>query len=189
VLRRLGNLGLSFLTKAASGHWHVFDPTNGYVAIRGDVLGCLDLRALSDRYFFETSLLIELGKRGFRVVDLPLPARYADEQSSMSLVRVLLTFPPHLLAGAVGRVWYRHFWFDFTVTAVLLTVGLPLCLWGLGFGAYAWWRSIATGVPATAGTVMLAAMPLLLGTNLFLQAVSLEVSSQFNARVSPDEEP
>ena len=28
--RRVGNAGLSFLTKLASGYWPVFDPTNGY---------------------------------------------------------------------------------------------------------------------------------------------------------------
>jgi glycosyltransferase involved in cell wall biosynthesis len=101
LVRRVGNLGLSFLTKAASGYWRVFDPTNGYVAIRGDVLRCLRIAALSDDYFFETSLLIELGKRGFRVVDLPLPARYADETSSMRLLRVLVVFPFKLLLGGI----------------------------------------------------------------------------------------
>jgi dolichol-phosphate mannosyltransferase len=186
LVRRIGNLGLSFLTKAASGHWKMFDPTNGFLALRGDVLRCLRLDALSDDYFFESSLLIELGKRGFRIKDLPLPARYGTEQSSMRLGRVLVSFPIKLLFGGIARVWYRHFWFDFTLAALLLLVGIPLCAWGVGFGAYAWWRSVATGVTATSGTVMLAALPFLLGANLLLHAVSLEVSDFFNGRVSPD---
>jgi dolichol-phosphate mannosyltransferase len=185
-VRRVGNLGLSFLTKAASGYWRVFDPTNGYVAIRGDVLRCLKIAALSDDYFFETSLLIELGKRGFRVVDLPLPARYADETSSMRLMRVLVVFPFKLVRGGLGRLWYRHFWFDFTLSALLLLVGLPLCAWGLGFGAYAWWLSEVSDTPATSGTVMLAALPFLLGFSMLLQAITLEISDFFNDRVSPD---
>ena len=186
LARRIGNLGLSFLTKAASGHWKMFDPTNGFLALRGDVLRCLRLDALSDDYFFESSLLIELGKRGFRIKDLPLPARYGTEQSSMRLSRVLVTFPVKLLVGGIARVWYRHFWFDFTLAALLLVLGAPLCAWGLGFGAFAWWRSVDTGVTATSGTVMLAALPFLLGANLLLHAVSLEVSDFFNGRVSPD---
>jgi glycosyltransferase involved in cell wall biosynthesis len=188
LARRIGNLGLSFLTKAASGQWRVFDPTNGFVAVRGDVLGCLRLAALSDDYFFETSLLIELGKRGFRVADLPLPARYGDEKSSMKLSRILVTFPIKLLVGGISRVWCRHFWFDFTLAAVLLSLGIPMSLWGIGFGAYAWSRSVETQVTASAGTVMLAALPLLLGANMLLQAISLEVSDFFNTRVSPDGE-
>lgn len=186
LARRVGNLGLSFLTKAASGYWKVFDPTNGYIAIRGDVLRCLKLSALSDDYFFETSLLIELGKRGFRVADLPLPARYANEKSSMRLLRVLMVFPFKLLLGGIERVWYRHFWFDFTLAALLIAIGLPLLTWGVGFGAYAWWRSIQTGVTATSGEVMLAALPFLLGCTTLLQAVTLEISDFFNDRVSPD---
>ena len=186
LVRRIGNLGLSFLTKAASGHWKMFDPTNGFLALRGDVLRCLRLDALSDDYFFESSLLIELGKRGFRIRDLPLPARYGTEQSSMRLSRVLVTFPLKLLFGGIARVWYRHFWFDFTLAALLLLLGIPLCAWGVGFGAFAWWRSVASGVASTSGTVMLAALPFLLGANLLLHAVSLEVSDFFNARISPD---
>jgi dolichol-phosphate mannosyltransferase len=186
LARRIGNLGLSFLTKAASGYWKMFDPTNGFIALRGDVLRCLQLDALSDDYFFESSLLIELGKRGFRIQDLPLPARYGTEQSSMRLSRVLFTFPFKLLLGGIARVWYRHFWFDFTLAALLLMLGLPLCVWGLGFGAFAWWRSVATVIAATSGTVMLAALPFLLGANLVLHAVSLEVSDFFNGRISPD---
>jgi glycosyltransferase involved in cell wall biosynthesis len=186
LVRRVGNLGLSFLTKAASGYWRVFDPTNGYVAIRGDVLRSLKLSALSDDYFFETSLLIELGKRGFRVLDLPLPASYGDETSSMKLGRVLFTFPFKLLRGGLGRIWYRHFWFDFTLSALLLLVGLPLLLWGVGFGGYAWWLSLQSDTPATPGTVMLAALPFLLGFSMLLQALTLEISDFFNDRVSPD---
>ena len=38
-IRRIGNAGLSFLTKAASGYWNLFDPTNGYTAIRSSAAG------------------------------------------------------------------------------------------------------------------------------------------------------
>ena len=37
-LRRAGNLALSFLVKAASGYWSLFDPCNGFIAIRSDLL-------------------------------------------------------------------------------------------------------------------------------------------------------
>src|SRR5512138_2312124 len=38
IVRRVGNMGLAFLTKAATGYWNLFDPTNGYVAVRAEVL-------------------------------------------------------------------------------------------------------------------------------------------------------
>ena len=38
LVRRIGNLGLGFLSKAATGYWNMFDPTNGFIAIRSEVL-------------------------------------------------------------------------------------------------------------------------------------------------------
>src|SRR5262249_44104810 len=37
-LRRMGTLGLSFLAKAASGYWSLFDPCNGYLAVTRELL-------------------------------------------------------------------------------------------------------------------------------------------------------
>jgi glycosyltransferase involved in cell wall biosynthesis len=183
-VRRLGNLGLSFLTKLASGHWGLLDPTNGYVAIRGDVLRCLKLDSVDDDYFFELSMLIELGKWGFKVAELPMSSRYGEEESSLSVTRALWTFPFKLLLGGIARVWYRHFWFDFTATALLLLTGIPMFLWGAGFGLYHWIVSVTSDTAATAGTVMLSALPFLLGVNFLLQAISYEVAGNFNTRVS-----
>jgi hypothetical protein len=186
--RRIGNIGLSFLAKLASGYWELSDPTNGFIAIRGDVLACLDLNRLSNDYFFELSLLIELGKRGFRITEVPMPARYGSETSSLSIARALFSFPPRLARDTISRILLRHFWFDFTPTAVMLLGGLPLSLWGLGFGIYAWTRSILTHRTASAGTVMLAALPLLIGVDLLLHGLSYEITSGFNRRVSAKEE-
>lgn len=183
ALRRIGNVGLSFMVKAASGHWQMFDPTNGYFAVRSDVLAVLQHERLSPRYFFEISLLIELGRWGFRVVDVPLPARYADEKSSLSISHSLMSFPARLLAGTFRRIWYRHFWFDMTPVAFFLMIGALLLLGGTSVGVWHWWHSIKSGVPATAGTVMLAGMPVLLGLFCWFQALVLDVSGPFTARV------
>ena len=42
--RIVGNIALSFLTKAASGYWNLFDPLNGYTAISREALQRLDLK-------------------------------------------------------------------------------------------------------------------------------------------------
>jgi len=187
IVRRMGNLGLSFLVKAASGHWSVFDPTNGFFAVRADVFGALPSAALAKRYFFEISLLLELGKRGFRVTDAPMPARYGAESSSLSVTRVLVTFPGLLILGAVKRFFFRNFWFDFTPTAALTSFAMPLLLWGVGFGGWAWVESLRTGEVATAGTVMLAALPFLVGAQSLLLGLSYEMNHQFNTRVGLDD--
>ena len=58
VLRRTGNMGLSFLTKVASGYWTIFDPSNGYTAIHASIVQQLSRDGIDRRYFFETSMLL-----------------------------------------------------------------------------------------------------------------------------------
>ncbi|MGH7894627.1 MAG: glycosyltransferase family 2 protein, partial [Candidatus Binatia bacterium] len=106
--RRIGNAGLSFLTKAASGYWNVFDPSNGYTAIHAAVIPLLDRRKIDPRFFFESSLLIELGVARAVVADVPIPARYGGESSSLSEWNVLATFPRKLLRGLLRR-WTIHY--------------------------------------------------------------------------------
>lgn len=176
--RRLGSVGLSFLTKLASGYWRLFDPCNGYTAIRASVLRQLPMERLGRRFFFETSMLVQLNILGAVIQDLPIPARYGDEKSTMSLRRVLREFPPALARACASRVWTRYFVRDFGPISLCLFGGGLLTAWGAGFGAWKWAQSLLTGVPNTAGTVMLAAMPFLMGFQLLLQAALLEIAGE-----------
>jgi len=177
-IRRLGNLGLSFCAKLASGYWKVFDPCNGYTAIHASALRRIRLPEVAQDYFFETSLLLQLNLIGAVVKDISIPARYGDEESSLRVRRVLLGFPPKLVAALCRRIWRRYFVQDFGATSVLLVTGALAMLWGVCFGAVKWWQSLQTGHPATAGTVMLAVLPLLMGFQSLMQAVILDVQEQ-----------
>src|SRR5512143_3540101 len=86
--RLIGNIVLTFLTKLASGYWHIFDPQNGYTAIRAAALGVLDLDRIHRRFFFENDMLVHLNFFRFRVKDVGIPARYADEKSHLNLVGI-----------------------------------------------------------------------------------------------------
>ena len=81
LVRRLGNAVLSLLTKFASGYWNIFDPTNGYIAIRREVFEMLPPKMIHPRYFFESSLLIALGILGAVVLDIPMQARVTVQKS------------------------------------------------------------------------------------------------------------
>jgi len=93
--RIIGNIVLTFLTKAASGYWHIFDPQNGYTAIRAAALRSIALEKLDRRFFFENDVLVHLNIQNFRVIDIPMPARYGDEESSLRIGRVIVDFPIH----------------------------------------------------------------------------------------------
>lgn len=176
-VRLIGNSALSFLVKAASGQWGVMDPTNGYTAIHRRALEELELERLSERYFFESDMLIQLGMAGLPVEDVPMPARYGDEESSLSVAKVLRDFPPLLLRGFLRRLLIRYFISDFTIASLYILAGVPLLAFGLVEGVSQWVASVASGVPRTAGTVMLAAMPTILGFQLLLQAIAHDVQA------------
>ncbi len=68
--RWFGNVVLSFLTKVASGYWHVFDPQCGFIAITTPTLSRLNLDGIARDYFFENDMLIRLNVIDARVVDV-----------------------------------------------------------------------------------------------------------------------
>ncbi len=114
--RRIANMALSFTSKAASGYWNCFDPANGYFAVRSEVLAQLPLERVDRRYFFETWMLANLYLQGAYVVDVPMPARYGNERSSLSMQHAALEFPLKLLAtlaaAAVAEVFPLRLFHD-----------------------------------------------------------------------------
>lgn len=178
TVRLVGNLGLSFLTKVASGYWNIFDPTNGYTALGRAALKQLHFERLSRDYFFETSMLINLYRIGAVVADVPMKARYGQEQSKLSPAKVLVVFPFYLLKALLKRILWRYFIQDFTACSAFLGLGLLLTAFGVLFGLSKWWMySFVKGTGAPIGTVMVAVIPLILGFQLLLQALVLDISN------------
>ncbi|PWU23030.1 MAG: glycosyl transferase family 2 [Candidatus Rokuibacteriota bacterium] len=190
-VRRVGSATLSFLIKAASGQWHIFDPTNGFTAVHRAALGALELDAVHPRYFFESSMLILLQRVGAVVEDVRMPARYGDETSHLRVGRTLLEFPWLLIRYGLRRIIWQYFVVDFNAVSLFLVTGVPLVTAGLLFGLYHWIDSYRRHVATPTGTIMLAALPLILGFQLLLQALVLDVQSvprrplQLQARKSP----
>lgn len=175
--RFVGNLGLTFLTKFASGYWNVFDPTNGYTAIHAEALRRIDPSRVASDYLFEISLLIELRRHAAVVADVAIPARYGDEESALSLTRSLVTFPPRLARGALGRFARQYLLYDFSAASLLGLLGLPLVLGGTAWGGVQWYLHASAGRFASSGTVLLSVLPIILGVYFLVQALVLDVAS------------
>lgn len=176
-IRLVGNGLLSFAAKLSSGYWNLFDPTNGFTAIERRVLEQLPLDKLSRGYFFESDLLFRLGVLRAVARDVPMPARYGDEQSNLSLWRVPLEFTGKHLVNTAKRIVYNYYLRNFTAASVELAAGLALLLFGVGFGVSAWREGAQLAQPQTSGTVMLAALPVILGVQLLLGFVSHDVQA------------
>ncbi|HET6845331.1 MAG TPA: glycosyltransferase family 2 protein [Anaerolineales bacterium] len=177
LIRRIGNMGLGFLAKVATGYWNLFDPTNGFVALRAETLDLLPLDQIDRRYYFEISMLANLYLLGAVVQDVPMPARYRDEVSNLAVERVLLEFPFKLVATFLRRVVLKNFLYDFSMVSVYLLAGVPLLLFGLIFGSVKWLQYLRLGVPAPTGTVILPTLAVLLGIQLLLSAVESDLRS------------
>lgn len=177
TVRRIGNVVLSFLAKAATGYWHCFDPTNGFIAIRADVLSQIPLKKVDPTYFFETSMLGHLYVLGAVVQEVPMPARYAGETSSLRIGRVVRQFPGRLLGCLLRRITLKNFVYDFTVESFQIACGLPLLLAGLIYGGYHWWWYASRSVGAPVGTVVLSAMMIMIGVQLLVSAVNLDLQA------------
>lgn len=173
--RLFGNIVLTFLTKLASGYWHIFDPQNGYTAIRATALRVLNLDRLHRRFFFENDMLVHLNFVRSRVKDVAIPARYADEKSHLNLMGVTMTFPFLLVRRFLRRVYEKYILRDFSPIALFLILGTLLFGWGLGFGIYLWVHAVITGIATPTGTIMLSLLPLILGFQLLLQALVLDI--------------
>ncbi len=177
AVRRIGNLGLSFLIKAASGYWNIFDPSNGFTAIRHETLRDIPLDKIDMRYFFESSMLIQLYHLNAVVRDVPMKARYGDEVSGLSITRTLFEFPPKLFAAFIKRIILRYFLFDFNIASVYILVGLPLFLFGSLFGLVKYVQYASSHLPAPTGTVVIPVLLIMLGFQLLLSAVQYDMTN------------
>lgn len=176
-MRLFGNGALSFLTKLSCGYWNVMDPTNGYTAIRTQVLKELPLEKLEKRYFFETDMLFRLNTIRAVVKDIPMDSVYADEESNLKIGKIL----PEFLRKHFSRLWRRYVYNyiirDFNVGTLYSLTGVFLFIFGAVFGLSHWIMSSQSHQPATSGTVMLAALPLLAGIQFLIAFMHYDVGN------------
>ena len=175
--RVLGNSLLSFASKLSSGYWNVFDPTNGFTAIHAAVADRLPLAKLSKGYFFESDLLFRLGILRAVVCEVPMPAVYQDESSSLVIRRVIFQFAGRHFVNTFKRIFYSYYLRNFNIASIEILAGLAFLAFGVWFGTSEWIDGIRANVPATSGTVMVAALPVIVGVQLILAFLSYDLQN------------
>ena len=174
-IRLFGNAILSFSSKLSSGYWNIFDPTNGFTAIHSAVAATLPLEKLSQGWFFESDLLFRLGTLRAVVRDVPMPAVYRGEESSLVIHRIAGEFAVKHVSNTFKRIFYSYYLRDFNIASIELVVGMLGLSLGFGFGATRWLQVASTGVATTSGTVMVAALPILIGVQFILAFLSYDL--------------
>ncbi|TDB29241.1 glycosyltransferase family 2 protein [Stenotrophomonas sp. ATCM1_4] len=177
LLRRIGNLGLSFMAKASTGYWDVFDPTNGYTAIHARIIERLPVKSISKRYFFETDMLFRLNTMRAVVVDVPMDAKYADEESNLKISKVIGEFSLKHSRNLIKRVLYRYYLRDLSIASLELVAALVLLTGGVVYGGIHWWLAFRAGVPASTGNVVLPALAIMSGLQFLLAFLGYDIQS------------
>ena len=177
LIRRIGNLGLSFMTKASTGYWDIFDPTNGYTAIHANVAARLPYASISRRYFFETDMLFRLNIMRAVVCDVPMDATCGDEESNLRVGQVLTEFSYKHARNLFKRIGYRYFLRDLTVASFELLAGLLLTIGGALYGGWHWWQAMATDQASPVGTVVLPSIALVSGIQFLLAFIGYDIAS------------
>lgn len=175
-VRLFGNAVLSFMAKLSTGYWDLFDPTNGYTAIHSAVAKHLPFKKISKRYFFETDILFRLNTLRAVVIDIPMHAKYAEEKSSLEIKKVIGEFLMKHIRNFLKRIFYNYYLRDLSLASIELPLGVLLLIGGISYGGYHWIESAQVGVNTPAGTVMLAALPILMGVQFIMAFIGYDIA-------------
>lgn len=107
--RLFGNFLLTFLTKIASGYWHISDSQNGYVAISTRPLReLLNPHGLYEGFAFENDMMIKANIINIRMMNVLIPARYTNEKSKIRHGRFIINTSIFLLTSFFRRLSKKH---------------------------------------------------------------------------------
>jgi glycosyltransferase involved in cell wall biosynthesis len=181
--RYLGNAVLSFLTKIASGYWHVADSQAGYTAASSGTLARLDLERIYPRYGFPNDMLVHLNVAGARVRDVPSRPIYGvGESSGIRLRRVVPAISWLLFKGFWWRLKEKYVIRDFHPLVFFYALGALMTVAGLVLGLVVAISRLFFGNEITTPTVVLVALLLISGTQFTLFAMWFDQESNKDLR-------
>jgi glycosyltransferase involved in cell wall biosynthesis len=176
--RQFGNILISLLTKFSTGYYSITDITNGCGFLRRSILEKVDFSIVKRRYDYETTMLTALSIVNAKVMDHAVPAIYGDETSTIKLVPTALRNLRAVWTGFWRRIYYKYILFGFHPIALFLFGGVFLLLIGVVAGIAILIDRLANGATPTTGSVMLSVLPIILGFQLILTALSMDVSNE-----------
>jgi glycosyltransferase involved in cell wall biosynthesis len=174
--RRIGNIVVSILTKFATGYYKLFDSLNGYVVYRKSIIDKIPKDIIGHRYEYENTMLVALSIVGAKIHDVPVPAVYGEETSTINLFGTTFKTLKVLNKGFWKRIYYKYVLYSFHPIALFLFSGLFASIIGLAWAIFILYAKIFQNISPSTGTVMLVVLPLILGFQLILTAIIMDVN-------------
>lgn len=176
--RQFGNIFISLLTKFSTGYYSVTDITNGCGFFKRSILERVDFSIVKRRYDYETSMLTALSIANAKVIDHAVPAHYGDEKSTIKLVPTALRNLRAIWVGFWRRITRKYVIEGFHPIALFLFGGLGLSALGIIGGLTLVVVRIIDGSSPTSGSVMLVVLPIVLGFQMCLTALTMDVANE-----------
>lgn len=177
AFRRVGNTVITILTKFATGYYSVFDSQNGYGVFKRKTLEDLPFEHIGRRYDYENTLLISLAIMDATVSDEPVPAIYGDETSTIPVFKTTMRALRVIWSGYWRRMYYKYIVVNFHPIALFTILGIFLGAFGALFGIYLLIDRAISGISPTSGSVILSVLPIILGLQLCLTAVTMDMNN------------
>lgn len=177
-IRLVGNTLLSYITKLSTGYWEIFDPTNGFIAFRSDVLRNIDIKKTDDMYFFETDILFRCSLKNILIKNIEVDISYKDIYSSLNPIKELPIFLVKNIKLIFKRIIYQYFLLDFNHGSIDLLLSFSTGLIGLSIALYSLYNSYNDNVYASAGTVSLFTIFTIISLQLFLSFIYYDCSTK-----------
>jgi len=103
----------------------------------------------------------------------------------LSPLRMIGPFSRGNLRNLGRRILYSYFLRNFSPASLELLIAPPLLIFGVLFGMWHWLISLQSSAPATAGTVMVAALPILIGLQLLISWLNFDVAAEPRVPIHP----
>ena len=175
--RFFGNSLLTLLTKIASGYWQMVDPQNGYTAISFRALERLDLEDIYPRYGYCNDLLVRLNVLGFRVVNVPHPARYGREKSGIRYSTYIVRLSRLLLMDFLWRLKTKYIIMSFHPLVFYYFLGVVTMMLGVFGGLFSLYYKLVEGHPIFV-PVVVSLIVFTLGTQYWLFAMLFDMQQE-----------
>lgn len=177
-VRFLGNFALSFLTKLSTGYWELFDPTNGFIAIKASTIKLIKLSRLDNRFFFETDLLFRCSLNDVKVNEIQMDAVYLDENSNLYPIKEIPNFLVRHLYIFFRRIIYHYFLYDFNPGSLSLVIAIFSGLSATLLGGLFFIKGLLNQIETPGGIQTLFLVLVIISSQFFINFIYYDVSQK-----------
>jgi glycosyltransferase involved in cell wall biosynthesis len=104
IIRKIGNISLTFISRIVTGYYNLMDVTNGMIGLRVSKFSSINFALIKKDFFFEQDLIFHLSVKKFKFYHIKTPTIYEDEKSNLRPFRSIFPFAIFHLKNLIYRI-------------------------------------------------------------------------------------